>query len=395
MFMFRKHPNFTVFAISFLFSGMVLLIPTVHAEIKTASPQGLWLSIPEIKQLPMSGPAWDNVKQHADGGLGSANIKDQDTKHNINTLAVALVYARLVDEVASSVSDSYRKKAADAILDVIGTESGARSLALGRNIAAYVIAADLINLGDYQASDDAKFKAWLKDLIRNKNSEGRSVITCHNDRPNNWGTMCGASRVAVDLYLNDEQELEQAIKVFQGYSGNRIAWDKFKFAGNAASFMCDPSQPRPMNPPGCIKDGHDMSGAPVDDIQRAGAYNSSRWSDSGYANHTNYAWGGFSGAVAQAELLHRAGYPAYEWENRAMFRGAHFLDNIVKFALSNPTEWVPWVLNFRYGTSFTSPTPVGMGRLLGWADWTHGTGRSDGETILPLQAPTGLRVILN
>ena len=389
----RKLLNVLLLSGMYLFGVMVPLVLPVHAEIHTTTSQGLWLSIPDVKQLPMSGPAWDNLKQHADAVLGPADIKDQKSQHNINALAVSLVYARMADKVDPSVSDSYRKKAADAILAAIGTESGTRSLALGRNIAAYVIAADLINLADYNANDDAQFKAWLKDLIRNINGEGRSVITCHNIRPNNWGTMCGASRIAVDLYLDDAQDLAEAIKVFKGYSGDRMAWDKFKFARDATSFMCDPNNPRPMNPEGCMKDGHNMSGSPVDDIQRAGPYDSTQWFESGYANHTNYAWGGFSGAVAQAELLHRAGYAAYEWQDRAMFRGAHFLDNIVKFALSNPTEWVPWVLNFRYGTDFTTETPVGMGRLIGWGDWTHGSGRSPSADTLPPQPPKGLRII--
>ncbi len=41
---------------------------------------------------------------------------------------------------------SYRRKAVDGIVDAIGTESGGRTLALGRNLVSYVIAADLVNL---------------------------------------------------------------------------------------------------------------------------------------------------------------------------------------------------------------------------------------------------------
>ena len=101
---------------------MCLSVLPVQAEIQTETPNGLWLSISEVQQLPMSGPAWDNVKKYADASLGSADIKNQDTKHNIKTMAVALVYARLAGEVELSVSDGYRKKTAEAIMATIGTE---------------------------------------------------------------------------------------------------------------------------------------------------------------------------------------------------------------------------------------------------------------------------------
>jgi len=42
----------------------------------------------------MSGPSWEQLKHTADGDLGQANIADQNSDHDVKTLAVALLYAR-------------------------------------------------------------------------------------------------------------------------------------------------------------------------------------------------------------------------------------------------------------------------------------------------------------
>ena len=58
------------------------------------------------------------MKAAADGSLGTANVADQSSEHDVKTLAVALVYAQ----------DGRRRptgtKAADAIMSAVGTEAG-------------------------------------------------------------------------------------------------------------------------------------------------------------------------------------------------------------------------------------------------------------------------------
>ncbi len=52
----------------------------------------------------MSGAAWNQLKTRADGSLGTPKkISDQESNHDINTLAWALVYAR-------TQQASYRRK---------------------------------------------------------------------------------------------------------------------------------------------------------------------------------------------------------------------------------------------------------------------------------------------
>ena len=331
--------------------------PTKQPSLTPPPPgEGLWISPQRLASLPMSGSAWNSLKSIADGSLGTPDLADQDTRHNLRTMGVALVYAR-------TGNSSYRAKAADAIMSAIGTEGGARALAIGRNLAAYVIAADLIDFKNYRPSDESTFRSWLSTM-RTRDFSGRTLISCHRDRPNNWGTMCGASRIAADIYLNDKSELDKAALVYRGYAGDRSAFAGFKFQSGAFTFMCDTSKPRPINPVGCIKGGHDLSGAPVDDIQRAGNY---KWPPS----HTNYAWGGLSGAIAQAEMLHRAGYDAYNWESQAMLRGARFLHEVVNFSQSGATTWVDWIINYRYNKNYSTSSTTMSSRLISFTDWTH------------------------
>jgi len=124
---------------------IVLLIPALVLPfvIAEASVGGRMIASPaELAVLPTTGTAWTSMKAIADGSLGSADLTDQDNRHSVKTLGVALVANRLD-------SDSYRAKAKAAILSAIGTERvGADNsiLSLGRQLGAYVLAADLIGM---------------------------------------------------------------------------------------------------------------------------------------------------------------------------------------------------------------------------------------------------------
>ncbi|MBI5031542.1 MAG: hypothetical protein HZB51_13515 [Chloroflexi bacterium] len=329
-----------------------VFLPLVVGSGGATLGSGIWLSTAEVRALPMSGQAWTNLKSNADKTIGVPNLANQDDTTNILVLARALVYVRTGDT-------QYRDSVLTALHSIEngGTYNG-RALALGRELAAYVIAADLIG---YRST---AFIAKVRELRNTPTSDGpTSLVDCHEKRPNNWGTMCGASRIAVDLYIGDTVDLDRAATILQGYLGDRMAYAAFEY-GDVASWVCNSSELRPINPVGCVKDGHDLSGAPVDDVRRGGSYS---WPP----NSTAYSWGGFSGAVAQAEMLSRAGYPAYDWENRAVWRGMTFLQNAMPSSESSPTEWMPWVVNHHYGTNFVTTSPIGMGRLVNWTDWTH------------------------
>jgi hypothetical protein len=300
----------------------------------------------------MSGPAWDALQAQADKDAGTPNLSNQDQANNVIVLAKALVYARTGVE-------AYRAEVRRQCMAAIGTEDGGRTLALGRELAAYVIAADLVGL---EPGEDERFRSWLRELLSKKMSDGRTLRQCHEIRPNNWGTHCGASRAAVAAYLGDAAELARTAQVFKGWLGDRSSYAGFNFGD--LDWQCDPGAPVGINPAGCTKDGHSIDGVLPDDQRRNGGF---QWPPP----CANYVWGALDGATVQAMILHRQGYPAWEWEGRALLRAYRWLHDEAGCRAEGDNSWQPHLVNSYYGTGFPAPLPAQPGKNMGWTDWSH------------------------
>src|SRR5690606_36442357 len=76
---------------------------TVDADVSDAaspdsgapSPGGIWIDRDVVRSLPTSGPAWEGVLTFANRLPGTADISDQDSSHDVETMAAALVCVRL------------------------------------------------------------------------------------------------------------------------------------------------------------------------------------------------------------------------------------------------------------------------------------------------------------
>jgi hypothetical protein len=331
---------------------------TANPSAPTSSPR-VWVGADDLRNRPASGPAWTAMKAAADGSLGTPDIADQNSDNDVDTLAAALVYARIGGA-------GYRAKVAAAIAGAIGTEAGGRTLALGRNLASYVIAADLIGLGSYDSALDARFRTWLA-AVRTENLQGLTLISTHEKRPNNWGTMAGASRIAADLYLGDGADLARAATVFRGYLGDRGAYTGFDFGD--LSYQSDPSKPVGINPAGATKSGIDVDGAIPDDMRRGCSFQP-------VPCHTGYPWEALQGVVTQAELLSHHGLPAFGWSGNAVLRAALYLQRIDQrfggWWASSDDGWQPWLINHAYGTSLPAAQGGYSGKVLGWTTWVYG-----------------------
>jgi hypothetical protein len=122
--------------------GVAAVLPFARASASTPS---VLISADAIRALPTSGPAWTNLVKYADASAGTPNIADQDSNNDVHTLAEALVFAR------TGIA-SYQTRALANLHAAVGSEAGGRTLALGRNLPSYVIAADLVNLDVVDAS---------------------------------------------------------------------------------------------------------------------------------------------------------------------------------------------------------------------------------------------------
>lgn len=325
---------------------------TVHLPtIMGAGDAYLWISPSEVAALPTAGSAWSSVLSWAQEDSSQPQLSNQDDQTDTVVLAKALAYLRTGNQ-------TYRNQVIAAIDAVMGTEQGGRTLALGRNLTAYVLAADLVGL---PPELEAQFRSWLA-AVRHKVLDGLTLIETHEKRPNNWGTHAGAARIAVALYLGDSADLQRAISVFRGWLGDRSAYAGFNFNSDL-SWHCNPAQPVPVNPAGCTIAGHVVDGVLPDDQRRSGSF---AWPPP----KENYVWEALQGAAAQARLLSRAGYPAFEWQDRALLRAVTWLHQQANFPAAGDDTGTPWLINAVYGGSFPTVSPARPGKNgLGFYDW--------------------------
>jgi Alginate lyase len=326
-------------------------VPPVDA----ATGPHLIASAADIAALPTSGGAWQNMKAAADSSAGTPNLSNQDSNTDVMILAKAFVYAR-------TKVLTYRNQVMSALKAVIGTEAGGRTLAAGRGIPAYVIAADLINLPSYDPTfNTGTFRPWLKKLLT-ENLQGDTLVGTQETRPNNWGTHAGAARAAIAIYLGDSAQLARTARVFKGFLGDRASYAGFNYGD--LSWQCDPAKPVGIDV-ACVKSGIALDGAIPDEMRRGGPL---KWPPA----TTLYPWELMQGAVVEAELLQRAGYPAWSWQNRALLRAAKFLYNRAGWPATSNDDWQPWLLDFRYGTSFRTTGKTHVGKNFAWTDWLYG-----------------------
>jgi hypothetical protein len=350
-------------AFRFLLAATTLLLLGISPQPADAQTSGgIWTSARELASQPTSGKAWQNVLDAAQESTQSPNASDQDDPTNVRVLAKALVYARTGQE-------SYRQEVIEACRAVIGTEAGGRTLALGRELLAYVIAAELVEL----PSDlNASFRSWLSD-VRHSSLSGKTLISTHEDRPNNWGTHAGASRMAASLYVGDTADLDRAAQVFHGWLGNHSAYDGFSFGDLA--WQANPGNPVGINPTGSTIDGHSVDGVLPDDQRRGGGF---QWPPPA----ENYVWEALQGAIAQAVILDRAGYDVWNWQDKALLRAVNWLHQQASFPADGDDTWIPHLVNHFYGKSFPAPSPARSGKNMGFTDWTH-SGNSSAATTDP------------
>ena len=127
--------------IGLLANGNAGIVVSPTAGPRSAADDYLLLPRSELLSLPTSGAAWDGLKAAADGDWGTPDLCDQDVKHGTLALAGALVYAR------TGVA-AYAAKTHAAIMAAMGTErSSCSTLAIGRQLGGYVLAADFSKLG--------------------------------------------------------------------------------------------------------------------------------------------------------------------------------------------------------------------------------------------------------
>jgi hypothetical protein len=354
----RAHAHLPSNATVSLMSSAVAPRVSELTALTTVRPY-VWISPQELSVRPTSGAAWSALLAAAGKTCAIPDLTDQNDTANVCVLAKALVYARTGDP-------TMRLRVVDALWHIVTAPPySGHALSLGRELGTYAVAADLIDLKAFDPTLDYEFRVTIRGLLTAPTLAGgpRSLIECHETRPNNWGTHCGASRAAVAAYLQDKTALARVAQVFKGWLGDRSSFVGFKYGDS--SWQCDPSRPVGINPRGCRRNGWSIDGVLPDDQRRAGAFT---WPPP----KENYAYEALQGALMQAVILRRAGYDVFNWQDRALLRAFQWLHTQAQYTADGDDTWQPHLVNHVYQTAFPAKLPSRPGKAMGFTDWTHG-----------------------
>jgi hypothetical protein len=333
----------------------------------------MWISSSELMALPTSGAAWDRVRTAAYGSWGAANLANQDNKHDLSVLAGALVYARTGDPAMRSKTRDGILAAKRSLDESSEWQTDNGVLATARQLGAYVIAADLIDLKKYDASADNEFRSWLSSIRTTEiGTHGRwqtLTFTCENAAAN-WSAFACASRIAASIYLGDTADVDRAANIMRAAFGERSAYPsdapgKNGYFAHASSYdsswACDDANWIAINP-GCEKNGINIDGALVEDASRGGSCCVLQGDGMMYSKES------LQGFFFSAELLYRTGRYGnpYDWSDQALKRAIDFMQRSGWDFIT----YVPWLANDRYGTSYPQPDK-GSGRIMSWGDWLY------------------------
>jgi hypothetical protein len=363
----------------------------------------IWMSRSEALQCPMAGPLWAAMLDDANSTI-VPDVDNMDDNADARTLAVALVYLRLPNiapypPIPGAQTRFWYRDKVIALCDSVANTTLTDPEAIARNPLGYILAADMINLGQADPTVDAKFRTWISSWLG-------AARNLHDTVPANTGLLAGATRIAADIYIGDSMDELDAWDIFEGWLGvgtspytkqqwggprdyfawqaeaypafsgiNRIGTQKVDCLGNLRNVDgalpddqrrgdCPDTTVCPLNcfseTPGCPPTGCQFTWPPM---------------------KTNYAYTGLQGVLGQAVIHYRRGRDpwtvptatfavrrAFEWLRDV---AAHPVED---FAVNNTNDlWQSYVVNRLYpglGLYEDLTTAVDPGFQVGYTDWS-------------------------
>lgn len=396
-------------AVAFVLGSLLPRAPTVSLEEfdQTGREPWIWISPEQIRNLPMSGPEWDargapwnqnrGVHYYAQQDTSAPQIGNQDDSTDVYVMAKAMVWLRLKQEATPPEDpEPYRAAVQAACLAARGTEYeglNQTTLALGRNLLGYVVAANLIEWDDSVAGQrESDFRAWVNQARQEFFADGvtfsRNLTEAHETRANNWGLMCGASRLAAAIYLHDNREEARCWDVFRRWLGDESS--PFEFppeAWGGLSWQADRAHPVGINPiytrkRDCGDVRRVIGGVLPDEMRRAGPFDTldpcdPLWTWPAFPDRAerNYNWNALQAVLAQAVIHDRRGRNPWRIGTWAIARAFDWLYTRLDFPVTHPDAgdddyWMPAMVNHMYPLQLPEPVGTKPGQQVGYTDWT-------------------------
>lgn len=363
---------------------------------------GIVISVEQLRSLPITGQsncgsgtlcasAWNGIVNKANSNWGSPSLDTYNVVHPPGVLAGAIAAQRLsVEPGREAEATALRTKTINALLSIIGTEMGATSrydgsLSLCRHLGTYVIAADILGLypDGNSSSPGSRLGAFFQKLSTQKFAfrDGETIAENHEANASNGNSMCGGTRVALDVYLKNKTDLDKAWLTFRRYTGDRSVGPSMGRNSYSETWVHSKSSYVGINPVGstCNNGLYPADGAIPNDQGRGGSCPTNINSAPGY---TQYPWEGLQGVYLQALVLQRAGYSdasgksPWDINDKALLRALEYqwsLQN--KFGGSwydsSRAAWVKHLAFKVYGYKPKEYASVDGGRNFDYAQWLY------------------------
>lgn len=352
--------------------------PPVDPPVEPEEPEppaptgGIWASRAEIMARPTSGAAWERLLADANSNWGTANLADNNSSHDVKTLAGAFVAVRLN-------SAAMREKVIVGLQSAMQSKTS-RALELGRGLLSYIVAADIIGY------HEKAFENWVARMVTldiQGHSGGKGLIGTTQRSATNWGGMTTSSVAAAAFYLPEDQAMtwegkpittadlkEIALKHQKEMYGLPVSNPQFQYESDWHA-----GTPKAgVNVKGATKSGIVISGALPEDWRRGGGF---KWLPA----KSGYFWEGIQGFLVSAVILARAGLLAFDAGDKAVERVFNMLYGMGEAAANRPLftypaesddQWTVWVVNHYARAKFPTKEDTAPGKGMGYGEFLFG-----------------------
>jgi hypothetical protein len=270
-----------------------------------------------------------------------------------------------------------------------------RTLELGRGLAGYVIAANLIGYAD------PAFANWVHAMVTWKFGAGDrwggfdTILITDHAFNSNWATQCRRSVVAASMYLKQvgtaaqqadaDKWLKLSVLAHQRDIGARGNYSELPpLTSSPTGWSGDADPVVGINPTGTTKSiggvMRNLDGArPADWLRAKVDGREDRLAEYWPPNPVTYHWEGLGPQVVVGMILHQHNLVPFDAADNALVRGMNALYGRVPNdpPFINPASGddcsIPWIVNHFAKEDFpTSPDEMPDKAGIGWMDWYLG-----------------------